>query len=70
MSMKHTVQPRPDGISSLVDQDASVVIELDNTAIWPLKFLPCPDDHGVPNISSPDLVRDANARRASRLGAE
>ena len=63
-----TVHSGPDWIARLVDQDTGVVIELENRPIRPLCLLCNPNNHGVPDISSTDLVRDTTARCA--FGAE
>ena len=59
-----TRQSCADGVSVLVDEDASVVVELDEAAVFALLFLSRSDDHSVSDISSPHFVRDSNTRTA------
>lgn len=44
------------GLAGLVDEHASIVVELDHAAVGPLPLLRCPDHDGVAHVSSPDLV--------------
>lgn len=65
-----TCQSRPYGISSLVDENAGIVVESDQTAIFSLNLLFRPDHNCVSNIPSPHLIRDTQTGRALRLCAE
>lgn len=61
-----------DGVARLVDEDAGVVVELDDRAVGPLDLLPGPHDDGVADVAALDLVgrrRGAHAgiRRAALL---
>lgn len=53
-----TVQSCSDGVPRLVDQNAGVVIELDDAAVWPLDFLPGSNDDRMTDVSPTDLVGD------------
>ena len=56
-----TRQSGSDWITSLVDEDASIVIKSDQASIFPLLFLFGAHNNGVSDISSPYFVRDAQA---------
>jgi hypothetical protein len=51
------VDARADGIAGLVDEDARVIVELDDAAVGSLHLLPRPHHDGVPDVASLHLVR-------------
>lgn len=53
----HTIHPRPDRFASLVDQNASIVIESHNAPIRSLILLLRPHHDRMSNIASSDFVR-------------
>ena len=61
---------RSDGLASLVDEDASIIVELDDAAVWPLPLLGSAHNDCVPHIASPDLVCCADGHAVARLGAK
>lgn len=66
-----TVQSCPDRLSSLVDQDASVVVELDNAAVFSLVLFLGAHDNGVSNVTPADFVRSTDRHTATAgLGAK
>ena len=61
---------RPNGLAGLVDEDASIIVELDDAAVRALPLLRGAHDDGVAHISSPDFVRGADGYAVARLRAE
>lgn len=57
LSADDTVDARADGVSSLADEDAGVVVELDDAAVGALHLLPRADDNGVSDVPALYLVR-------------
>lgn len=57
LSADDTVDARADGVSGLADEDAGVVIELDDAAVGALHLLPRADDNGVSDVAALHLVR-------------
>lgn len=72
LTSNHTVQSRPDWLTSLVDKYAGIVVKLDHTTVWPLQFLGCSNDDGMTDVSSADFIGGGCTDRASRacFGAE
>lgn len=64
-SVSFTVQSSTDGLSSLVDQDASVVVKLDDATVGSLELLLCANDDCVSDISTADLVGSADRNTTS-----
>jgi len=64
----HTVQPTPDRLATLVDQDARIVGELHDTTVGPLVLLRRAHDNGVANVAAADLVGGRDGDTASRAG--
>jgi len=52
-----TVQSRPHGISSLVDQDARIIVEAHERSVGPSVLLFRADDDGVRNVAAAHLLR-------------
>lgn len=52
-----TIYPCPYRLSVLPNQGASVIIELDHHAVWPLNLLGCSHHYSVPYVPSPYLSR-------------
>lgn len=65
-----TAHARSNGLASLVDQHAGVVVELDHASVRSLPLLRCPHYDGVPHVSTSHLVRRADGHAVARLGAE
>jgi hypothetical protein len=63
-----TVQSRADRLSSLVDENAGVVVKLDNTAVRSLVLLCGTDDNGVSDITTADFVGGTDGYAASGAG--
>lgn len=59
-----------DGLAGLVDEDAGIVVELDDTAVWPLPLLGGAHDDCVPHIASPHLVGCADGHAVAGFGAK
>jgi hypothetical protein len=57
LSTDDAVDSRSDGVASLVDEHAGVVIEADDRAVRSLQLLLGPHDDGVADVSALDLVR-------------
>lgn len=65
----HAVDAGADGVARLVDEDAGVVVELDDGAVGPLDLLPGPHDDGVPDVAALDLVGRRRGAHAGVRGA-
>jgi hypothetical protein len=65
-----TADSGTDGLAGLVDQDAGVVVKLDDAAVWALPLLCGAHDHGVPDVSATDLVGGTDGDAVARLGAK
>jgi hypothetical protein len=65
-----TGQTGPDRITIFVDQDASVVIKLDQATIFPALLFSGSDNDGMPHISSSHFVGDACAGRPRAFGTK
>jgi hypothetical protein len=63
-----TIQSRADRLSSLVDENAGVVVKLDNTAVRSLVLLCGTDDNGVSDITTADFVGGTDGYAASGAG--
>lgn len=61
---------RTDGLASLVDQHAGVVVELDHAAVWALPLLRCAHNDCVSNITTSYFVCCADGHAVAGLGAE
>jgi hypothetical protein len=59
-----------DGLAGLVDQDAGIVVELDDAAIGALPLLGGAHDDGVSDVSATDLVGGADGDAVARLRAK
>ena len=59
-----------DGLAGLVDQDAGIVVELDDAAVGPLPLLRGAHHDGMPHVAAPDLVCCADRCSICGLGAE
>lgn len=53
----HTVHAGTDRISGLVNKNAGIVVEADDTTVGALDLLPGTDDNSVSDITSLHLVR-------------
>jgi hypothetical protein len=60
LSSNHTRQSGTDRIAVLVDEDAGIVVEFDETAVFSLLFLSCSHNDCVSDIPSPYFVLDAD----------
>lgn len=58
-----TIQPRPNGLPRLIDQDTRIVIEFNHTPIRSLQLLLRPYHNRMSNVSSANFVgcRGGNA---------
>ena len=65
-----TADAGANGLAGLVDEDAGVVVELDDAAVGALPLLCGAHDDGVPDVSAADLVGGADGDAVARLGAE
>jgi hypothetical protein len=70
LSGDDTADPGADGLAGLVDQDAGVVVKLDDAAVWALPLLCGAHDNGVPDVSAADLVGGTDGDAVARLGAK
>lgn len=57
LSSYYTIHTSTDRISGLVDENAGVVVEANDTAVGTLDLLPGTDDDSVSDITSLHLVR-------------
>jgi len=62
------IQSGTQGLPALIDQNASVVVKPNKTAIGPSVLLLCPHDNGMTDVASSDFSRCG--RRALEVGAE
>jgi hypothetical protein len=65
-----TADSGADGLAGLVDEDAGVVVELDDATVWALPLLCGAHDDSVPDVSAADLVGGADGDAVARLGAK
>jgi hypothetical protein len=70
LGRNNAAHPRSDGLASLIDQDACIVVKFHNAAIWPLPFLCCAYNDSMPYVSSPDLVGGTDGDGIGCLGAK
>lgn len=68
LASDQAVQSRADGLASFVDEHASIVVELDDAAVWSLISLCRAHHDGVSNVSSPHLVRRTDGHAAAGAG--
>ena len=52
----NTIQPRTNWVSGLAYQNAGIIIELDDGAIWALQLLLCADHDSVADVTAAHFV--------------